>query len=56
MIILNKEAVDTFLWDHRNNGCNSVKGDLLDDEGHPVNIAWRDNVTGEKIEMKYDCS
>jgi hypothetical protein len=54
MDIANKEEIDTFLFEHRVNGCIGVKGDMLDEEGLKLNIAWRDKVTNEEIEVKYD--
>jgi hypothetical protein len=54
MNIVNKDELDTFLFEHRDNGCLGVKGDLLDEEGLPVNIAWRDMITGEEMGVEYD--
>jgi len=54
MDIANKEEIDSFLWDHLDNGCIGVKGDLLDEEGLKINVAWRDVVTGEEMEIKYN--
>jgi hypothetical protein len=53
MNIVNKEEVDRFLFEHRENGCIGVKGDLIDSDGLLVNVAWRDMVTGEEVEIKY---
>lgn len=54
MKAINKEETDKFCWEHRENGCIGVKGELRDEEGLLVNIAWRDAVTGEEIEVRYD--
>ena len=47
MRILNNKAIDKFLWDHRENGCHSIKGE---DE---ANMMWVDNVTGETVEVEH---
>ena len=58
----NKAEVDRWLWDHRDNGCRGVKGppppDMVYDEDNepvtrPINVAWEDVKTGERIEMIY---
>lgn len=63
---MNKEDVDQFLWDHRDNGCIGIKGDIMVHEPHmeisdtplypkigSVNVAWKDRVTGESIAIEY---
>ena len=54
MKTLNSGAIDKFLWDHRENGCDGVKSHELDEKGLTFNIAWRDRVTGEEIKVEYD--
>ncbi|MCK5127499.1 MAG: hypothetical protein KAR42_14685 [candidate division Zixibacteria bacterium] len=54
MKISNSKEVDTFCWEHRNNGCDGIKGGLIDEHGLTVNTAWRDKVTGEEIKVEYE--
>ena len=55
MNILNNKQVDTFLWEHRENGCKAIRGGLLDEYDLPVNTAFEDMKTGERIEIIYVC-
>ena len=54
MEILNNKELDEFIFNHRDNGCIGVKGDLVDDKGLPLNIYYRDQVTGEEVKVKYN--
>lgn len=53
MIILNKEEIDTWLFEHANiqgHECKGMKGTLYDEV---ANIAFVDTVTGESIDIVY---
>jgi len=53
MIIVNKKALDDWLWKHRYNTCIGIKDSLVDESNLLVNTAWQDTVTNEKIAIKY---
>ena len=49
--IVNSKEIDSFLFNHRFNGCTSFKN-----EDGDRNVAWVDNVTGESINIIYNTS
>ena len=58
--IVNKAELDQFLWDHRDNGCDSITGTVQGatySDGSPVvnpmNVAWVDRKTGERFDIVY---
>lgn len=61
MKIVNREEVDTWLFEHANvqgHVCDGIKGHIQaaesgDDEVDLVNIAYVDRETGERIEILY---
>lgn len=58
MKIQNKEEIDTWLWDHRDNGSFSVRGNVTinDETEENINVAWIDMETNERIEIIYEKS
>lgn len=54
MKIVNSKEVDLFCWEHRNHGVKAIKGDLRDEDGLQVNIAFEDVVTGEFVQVVYE--
>jgi len=53
MHTLNSADVDTFLWEHRENGSIAVKDPKPANPELPSNIAWRDCKTGQEIPIIY---
>ena len=54
MTILNKNELDSWLFEHSNiqgNTCLGVKSEDVDEKGLKYNVAFIDNVTKERFEI-----